>query len=135
MYNLLKQTGFTQVVALSVFNLCFPQKQVLILITKAESKSKHWLCLSLVVFVSVISSLCFYDFLQSQISKAFPQFLMQKGCEPSLPFDPHSLGDAPGASHAHGHALGILQHEPAQSTSLKAQHPSVIAISAVLCWW
>lgn len=25
MYNL-KQTGYTQVVALSVFNLCFPQK-------------------------------------------------------------------------------------------------------------
>lgn len=36
-YNLLKQSGYTQVVTLSVFNLCFPQKQVLILITKAES--------------------------------------------------------------------------------------------------
>lgn len=35
-YNLLKKTGYTQVVALSVFNICFPQKQVLILITKAE---------------------------------------------------------------------------------------------------
>lgn len=54
-YNLLKKTGYTQVVALSVFNLCFPQKQVLILITKAESKSNHWLCVSLVVFVSVVS--------------------------------------------------------------------------------
>lgn len=35
-YNLLKKTGYTQVVALSVFNICFPQKQVLILINKSK---------------------------------------------------------------------------------------------------
>lgn len=137
MYNLLKQTGYTQVVALSVFNLCFPQKQVLILITKPENKSEHWLCLSLVLFVSVVSSLCFCDFLQSQISKALPQFLMQKGCQPSLSFEPHSLGDAPGASNACGHALGFLQHEPAWSimcrlkSFMSSVHPSAIAISPV----
>lgn len=52
MYNLVKQSGYTQVVALSIFHLCFPKKQVLILITKAENKSKCSLCLSLVAFVS-----------------------------------------------------------------------------------
>lgn len=139
MYNLLKQTGYTQVVALSVFNLCFPQKQVVILIAKAESKSKHWLCLSLGVFVSIVSSLCFYDFLQFQITKALAQFLMQKGCQPCLPFDPHSLGDASGASRACGCALDFLQHEPAQSIRLKPSvssvHPSVLPFQLWLCWW
>lgn len=136
MYNL-KQTGYTQVVALSVFNLCFLQNQVLILITKPENKSEHWLCLSLVVFVSVVSSLCFCDFLQSQISKAFPQFLMQKGCQPSLSFEPHSLGDAPGASNTCGHALGFLQHKPTWSIKHRLKsfmspvHSSAIAISPV----
>lgn len=137
MYNLLKQTGYTQVVALSVLSLCFPQKQVVILIAKAESKSKHWLCLSLVVFVSVVSSLCFYDFLQSQVSKALARFLMHKAFQPCLPLDPHSLGDAPGASHAHGCALGFLQHEPAQSIRLKSSvssvHPSVLPLQLWLC--
>lgn len=137
MYNLLKQTGYTQVVALSVFSLCFPQKQVVILIAKAESKSKHWLCLSLVVFVSVISSLCF-------MTSYSPRFQSScsvsdaKGCQPCLPLaDPHSLGDAPGASHAHGRALGFLQHEPAQSIRLKSSvssvHPSVLPLQLWLC--
>lgn len=60
---------------------------------------------------------------------------MQKGCQPSLPFDPHSLGDAPGASNACGCALGFPQHEPAQSIrlefSMSSLHPSAIAISPV----
>lgn len=131
MYNLVKQSGYTQVVALSIFHLCFPKKQVLILITKAESKSKRWLCLSLVAFVS-------------SFFPVFLGFLTVPDFKSSSWVVPHSLGDAPGASHALGCALGFLQQEPAQEItawdhSLKpgvsSVHPSAIAMSALLCWW
>lgn len=67
-YNLLKQTGYTQMVALSVFKLCFPKKRILIL-PKPENKSKHKSSLSLVVFAWVVSFLCSYIFLQYQFAK------------------------------------------------------------------
>lgn len=63
---------------------------------------------------------------------------MQKGCRPSLSFDPTAWGMLQVLPMPVDiHALGFLQHEPTRSikhrlkSSLASVHPSAIAISPV----
>lgn len=124
---------------LTVFNLVFPQKQILIL-TKPENESKHMSSLSLVVFAWIVFFPVFLQLLTVLDCKTTTQFLIWQTSAvlSSIPvFWPLQPGDAPGVCDACWHAQGFLPHWPAQSikgkpeSSTSSEGLSAIAISPV----